>query len=83
MMIDDVISKEVVDARDSGVNEIITRPVNAEDFCSRLISIIDHPRIFIMADSYQGPCRRRKSDILPENVDERRKKKIRMIKRNG
>ena len=80
MMIDDATGRQVLEARDSGVNEVITRPVNAEDFCGRIISIIDHPRIFITADSYKGPCRRRKDQPLPESMKERRMKKIRIKK---
>lgn len=80
MMMDMASGKDVLSARDSGVNEILLRPINAEDFCDRLVSIIDHPRMFITAKTYKGPCRRRKQKALAANSSDRRKKEIRIVK---
>lgn len=80
MMMDMASGNDVISARDSGVNEILLRPINAENFCDRLVSIIDHPRLFITANTYKGPCRRRKQKLLPANLSERRKKEVRIVK---
>lgn len=80
MMMDFASGKEVMMARDVGVNEILLRPVNAEDFCERLISIIDHPKPFITAKTYKGPCRRRKKGLPPRGEQERRTREVKIIK---
>lgn len=79
MLLNNITGQEVLEARDSGVNEIITRPVNAEDFCSRIRAIIEHPRLFISSDLYKGPCRRRKS-VATNFTQERRIKRQKVAK---
>jgi len=49
-------------ARDSGVNEFLAKPVSVKAILSRLISVIDHPRPFVRTKSYFGPCRRRRGN---------------------
>lgn len=66
-------------ARDAGVNEILMKPIVAEDLCARIIEIIEHPRNFITSDGYKGPCRRRRN-VLPNGQPERRKMTIQVIK---
>lgn len=81
MMMDQAAGKDVFEARDSGVNEILLRPINANDFCARLIALIDNPRAFITASSYKGPCRRISGSGLPSGVGaERRLRDIKLIK---
>lgn len=80
MMLDGVTEEDVGAARDSGVNEVLTRPIQADDFCKRIISIIDNPRLFIAQDNYKGPCRRRKKDTISDDVKERRVRKMRVMK---
>lgn len=80
MMMDTVDKKSVLEARDAGVNEILLRPVDAEEFCQRLISIIDHPRMFVTADTYKGPCRRRANGHAPAGTKERRVREVRIVK---
>lgn len=80
MMMDAASGTDVLKARDSGVNEILLRPINADDFCERLISIIEKPRPFVTAKTYKGPCRRRKQAKLPPGMKERRVKEVRLIK---
>ena len=48
-------------ARDSGVNEFIAKPVAAKTMMSRLVAVIEHPRPFVRTDAYFGPCRRRRT----------------------
>lgn len=62
----------VLEARDSGVNEILAKPISIKSLYSRLVSLIEEPRPFIKAKNYFGPCRRRFQD--PHyNGPERRK----------
>jgi len=48
-------------ARDAGVNEFLAKPVSVKAIMSRLMSVINHPRPFVRADTYFGPCRRRRA----------------------
>src|SRR5690606_31353835 len=45
MTINKAKKDEVLRARDSGVNEILLKPFNADDLCRRIMALIDHPRI--------------------------------------
>lgn len=66
-------------ARDSGVSEVLMKPLDSRNLCNRIINIIDHPRPFVTSENYTGPCRRRKQ--LPwEDKEERRIHKIEVIK---
>ena len=82
MMVNQATKDSIFAARDAGTNEILLKPINAGDFCQRLISIIDSPRMFVTAESYKGPCRRRKSTGLPEGMKERRVREIRLFRCN-
>ena len=56
-------SLEVVEKlRDTGVNEILMKPVSAEKLAQRLLYIIDRPRPFVKAPGFFGPDRRRKTE---------------------
>jgi two-component system, chemotaxis family, chemotaxis protein CheY len=48
-------------ARDSGANEFLAKPVSVKAIMSRLMSVIEFPRPYIRTQSYFGPCRRRRS----------------------
>lgn len=52
--------KRVTRARDSGVTEVLCKPLSPSCLYQRIQSIIDHPRHFITTASYVGPDRRRK-----------------------
>lgn len=86
MLMDSARSDRVVDARDAGVNEVVLRPMQARDLCERILQLIDHPRLFITASNYKGPCRRRKSKRAaaetppPHNEKERRTREIRLVR---
>jgi len=54
--------KRVADARDAGVNEILTKPLTARGVIDRLYRVIDHPRSFVRTKDYFGPDRRRRND---------------------
>ncbi len=71
----------VLSARDAGVNEIIIKPMDAPDFCSRIIAVVDQPRNFVTAPTYKGPCRRRKTNgVAPPGKKERRTREIRILR---
>lgn len=48
-------------ARDTGVNEFIAKPIAANTLMARLVAVIEHPRAYVRTGSYFGPCRRRQS----------------------
>jgi PleD family two-component response regulator len=50
----------VREARDSGVNEFLAKPISATSIYSRIRSIIERPRQFIRSKDYFGPDRRRR-----------------------
>lgn len=47
-------------ARDSGVDEMLVRPFNAEAVLARIEAVVTRPRPFVDSVSYVGPCRRRR-----------------------
>ncbi len=51
--------KRVVEARDTGVTEVLAKPISIEALHSRIVEIIERPRPFIKAKHYFGPDRRR------------------------
>lgn len=62
----------VLEARDSGVNEILAKPISIKSLYSRLVSLIEEPRPFIKAKSYFGPCRRRFQDPHYSGLERRK-----------
>jgi CheY-like chemotaxis protein len=66
-------------ARDSGVDEVLLKPVTAESLCSRISMVVDHNVPFVTSDGYKGPCRRRRQEPL-NGAPDRRKKDIVLIK---
>lgn len=79
MLMDHARSDEIFKARDAGVNEIVLKPLEAKNFCERIIDLVDKPRVFITATSYRGPCRRRKAS-KPFKAKERRTREVRLIR---
>jgi CheY-like chemotaxis protein len=49
-------------ARDSGVNEILAKPVTAAGLHRRIEQIVYRPRVFVRSPNYVGPCRRRRDN---------------------
>ena len=55
--------KRVIEARDSGINEFLAKPVSAKRLYERIKSVIEKPRSFIEVKgmtAYFGPDRRRR-----------------------
>ena len=60
------------EARDTGVNEVLAKPISAKSLYSRILHVVEHPRPFIRTADYFGPDRRRKDFGPPRGVAERR-----------
>ena len=61
----------VLEARDSGVTELIVKPVTAQAVIARLSSVIFHPRPFVRTEAYFGPCRRRTMSVAYKGPERR------------
>jgi two-component system, chemotaxis family, chemotaxis protein CheY len=70
----------VLSARDEGVNGIVTKPFDAQQLCLALREVFENPRLFITAQNYRGPCRRKESQGTATNQPERRKRDICIVK---
>lgn len=79
MLTDRATSDEILAARDAGVNEVLLKPIDARNFCFRLVQVIDRPRPFVTAKTYKGPCRRRTAQG-PIDGQERRKREVRLFR---
>lgn len=73
------LSNHIRYARDAGVNEILLKPIDVRLLVQRIKATIEHPRNFVTAPTYKGPCRRRKQISLNGKPD-RRKEEIRVIR---
>ena len=62
---------KVFTARDAGVNEILGLPLTAKQLDGRLRYLAAHPKPFIRASSYIGPCRRRQAMGVYHGVERR------------
>jgi PleD family two-component response regulator len=64
-------AKLVSDARDTGIDEFLVKPVTMNDLMRRLESAMTSARSFIVADGFTGPDRRRRERTPPEGRDRR------------
>lgn len=80
MLIGPTLPNHILYARDAGVNEILMKPIAAEDLARRIVSVVEHPRDFITCPTYRGPCRRRKNTALPPGMEERRKRDAKIVR---
>jgi len=62
--------KNVMQARDAGINEFLAKPISAKSLLARVQAVIDKPRQYVRADAYFGPDRRRRG--LPHPGADRR-----------
>lgn len=58
-------------ARDAGVNEILVKPIAATNLFARIRAVIERPRLFVEAETYFGPDRRRRADPNYKGEDRR------------
>lgn len=59
MMIGNANTRRVIDARNAGVDEFLVKPISARGLHSRLLTLVDNPRLFVRTVTYTGPDRRR------------------------
>jgi two-component system, chemotaxis family, chemotaxis protein CheY len=71
MLTSQALKNNIEAARDSGVNEILLKPISAEGLCNRIMRIIEHTPPFIVSPNYTGPCRRRMNAPHPGQPDRR------------
>lgn len=60
-------------ARDTGITEFVIKPFTSKTLFHRIEQIAEHPRGFVLSETYTGPDRRRR--VPPEETGERRTKK--------
>ncbi|MDP6341972.1 MAG: response regulator, partial [Alphaproteobacteria bacterium] len=46
----------ILAARDTGVNELLAKPISARTLYDRILAVIEKPRPFVRTKSYFGPC---------------------------
>ena len=68
----------VANARDSGVNEFMAKPLSAATLEKRIRRVLEDSRGFVEADGFAGPDRRRNKHT-PANGPERREKEPNII----
>lgn len=61
----------IVEARDAGVSEVLTKPLSPQSLFEKLDAAIFHPRPFIMMPTYTGPCRRRRGNVKYDGIERR------------
>jgi two-component system, chemotaxis family, chemotaxis protein CheY len=49
----------ILAARDSGVDEMLSKPISANALWSRMQAVVNDRRPFVRASQFFGPCRRR------------------------
>lgn len=62
----------VLEARDCGVSEVLTKPVSPRSLMEKLDAAMNHPRPFIISPSYTGPDRRRRKNPKYDGIERRR-----------
>ncbi len=62
----------IVEARDAGVSEVLTKPLSPQSLFEKLDAAIFHPRPFIIVPTYTGPCRRRRGNVKYDGIERRR-----------
>ena len=61
----------VADARDSGVNEFMAKPLSAAALEKRIQRVLENPRPFVEAPEFSGPDRRRNKKPTPGGPERR------------
>lgn len=59
--------RQVIEAREAGVNEYVIKPLTAKALMSRIQAVIERPRRFVRVGNYFGPDRRRQDKVFTGN----------------
>jgi len=57
----------IVEARDSGINEFVVKPLAPRALYNRIQNVIENPRQFVRTASFFGPDRRRKAEVVEDD----------------
>ncbi len=57
----------VIEARDAGMTEYLTKPISAKSLYQRIASIVASERPFVRVSDFFGPDRRRKKEAFGDN----------------
>lgn len=61
IMVSGAADRDIVQqARQAGVTEFLAKPFSVGSVTERILHVINHPRVFVLAPDYFGPDRRRK-----------------------
>ncbi|MFN3584502.1 response regulator [Phenylobacterium sp.] len=71
--------EKVITARDAGANMIVKKPIAPGVLLSRIEWLARNNRQFVTTESYCGPDRRIKQQLLPEGIPERRSSAIALV----
>ena len=65
--------EDVKTARDAGVTEYMVKPFSIKSLCTKIKSIVENPRQFVINNTFKGPDRRRKEDPtkVPDGINRR------------
>jgi|GEM_PF-2253651 len=63
--------QDIFKARDTGVNEIVVKPIAPKILYERLVAVIERPRPFVSVEKFFGPDRRRRKDIIATDKEKR------------
>lgn len=58
LMMERASTRNVIDARNAGVDEFLVKPISLRALHSRLLTILENPRVFVRSATYAGPDRR-------------------------
>ncbi len=61
----------VEEARDAGATEFLCKPLTANNLYQRIVSVVEHPRMFVRTSAFFGPDRRRHSEQAYTGVERR------------
>jgi CheY-like chemotaxis protein len=61
----DTRASKINEARDSGANLVVMKPMSPSSLYVRIVWLVFNPRKFIITDSYHGPDRRWKDEGMP------------------
>jgi CheY-like chemotaxis protein len=64
--------KKIKEARDTGANDFLIKPLTVKAIYSRIRATMEHPRPFVHSDSFFGPDRRRREMGPPDGGPDRR-----------
>lgn len=59
--------QEIIEARDAGVTEILSKPFSASQFMARLETVLKKPRQMVRSENFIGPDRRRRDATTQAN----------------